>query len=232
MDKAQISVAGYGANGLSVNGEVPQFPIGTIDELEAMGLDVASYPSCSRPNRMAGVKGCDHFSICPFSYKGKSFAEGGGPHRHAWEYAKGPKLDNKIVRVEGECYSLAGRIQDIEENKGAVNIIANENETYEKLEGVACKSVKDVNGKVKKVVADATELNMPGVKRDDLLVTHTVKPFPRPDENQSIAQDMFAAKIYQREMERKRDESFGKALAIPGAATPVDKRNKRVNGGS
>lgn len=210
--------------------DAPQNPVGTLDELEELGLSPQHYPSCSQPNRMTGNRGCNHWYECPMSYKGKSSSEGGGPRRHAWEIARRGK---PLLRVEGECWDIAKRISDIQDNKGAVRIIADEGQTYKKLTGIAVKTFVDpTTDEVKKVVAKNGEYHLPNVKREDMVVDFVVKPFPRPVDNTTIATDVVTAQAIRSEQERISGEAFPRALGVTGGGTPLDKRNRKRDKGA
>jgi hypothetical protein len=209
--------------------DAPQFPVGALDELQELGLSPAHYPSCSEPNPMIRNRGCDYWFQCPMSYKGKPSAEGGGPRRHAWEIARRGK---PLLRVEGECWDIAKRIGDIQDNKGAVRIIADEGESYQKLTGIAVKTFVDPQtDETKKVIAKNGEYHLPNVRREDMVVDFVVKPFPRPAENTAIATDVVTAQAVRSEQERIRGEAFPRALGVTGGGTPLDKRNRKRDKG-
>lgn len=208
-------------NGIPEN--VPKTPVGAVDEAEALELNTLAYSTCSKP--VPGVnRGCQHFYRCPFSYKGKPSSEGGGPRRHAFEVAM---PGQPINRWESECFDVVTRIEDIEDNGGAVRVIADESETYEKVEGIYIKTFVDDTGETRKVPAKEGEYHYPNVARGDMLVTKTVVPFVRPDENRDIATDIVTARVVAKEQERIRGKSFPEALGIDAGSTPLDKRNSR-----
>lgn len=203
---------------------VPSHPVGAKDEVESLGLNSAVFSTCSRPQQ--GInRGCLNYFNCPMSYKGLGIGEGGGPRRHAYEIAMPGK---PIRRVEDECYNFVPRIQDIEGNRGAVRIIADEGETYEKVEGIYVKTFVDPDtDTTKKVPAKEGEYHYPNVAREDMLVTKTVHPFPRTVENKEIAVDLVTASVVAKEQERIRGEAFPTALGVEVGGTPLDKRNRR-----
>lgn len=212
----------YRKNGIPEH--VPAHPVGTKDELEELGLDPAVFSSCSKPVR--GVnRGCEFFGVCPLSYKGKTFAEGGGPRRHGFEVAMPGK---PIRRWESECYTMVPRISDIEDNRGAVRVIADEGETYERIEGVYIKTFIDPETDAQvRTIAREGEYHYPNVQRGDLLVEKEIRPFERPSENQELATDLITANVVAKEQERIRGEAFPAALGIEVGGTPLDKRNRR-----
>ena len=208
--------------------DAPNYPVGTVDEANEIGLSLEHYRTCARPDKGAGVRGCKFWDICPMSYRGKSFAEGGGPRRHAFErYKKG----QAVRRFEGECWTIAKKQQDADDNKIVYKIIANEGDSYEKVEGVAIKTFVNEQGNTQKVMAKDGEYHLPNVARGDMLVKHVVKPFLRPSENTEIASDVVTAQVRKEEVERLRGEAIPAALGIGTRRAPMDKRNKRVSEG-
>jgi len=208
---------------------VPSKPVGTVDELQDLGLDPAIFPSCQRPNKAAGIRGCDEYGKCPLSCKGKDSSSGGGPRRFAWERIF---RGRPIRRVEGECWQLARDQEFVELNGGALRVIANEGETYEKLTGIAVKTFVDSEGNVQKVVAKDGEYHLPNVQREDRVVPFLVKPFPRPSQNIDLATDLITAEAVRKEHERIQREAVPRALGIEGTGEPLDKRNKGTRKGS
>ncbi len=209
--------------------EAPAFPVGALDELNELGLNPEHYGCCAKRNKAAGVRGCDFFALCPLSVKGKASADGGGPRRMAWERIFKGK---PIRRREGTCWKLATDKVYVEDNGGAVRIIANEGQTYQKLEGVAVKTTVNEAGEVVKVLAKEGEYHLPTVSREDMVVTKTVRPFVRPAQNPDIAVDVITAKVIQEEHERISAEAVPAALGIQGGNTPLDKRHKRPGKGA
>ena len=203
---------------------LPEMPIGAKDEAESLGLDPAVYPTCSRPQ--PGVnRGCPYFFACPLSYKGKSVHEGGGPRRHAFEVVMPGK---PVRRQDNDCYGFVPKIQDIEANRGAVRIIADENESYEKVEGIYVKTFVDPEtDQTAKVPAKEGEYHYANVAREDMLVKKVVVPFIRTIENKDIAVDLVTASVVAKEQERIRGEAFPTALGVEVGGTPLDKRNRR-----
>ena len=204
---------------------VPDTPIGTLDELEELGLNPTHYPACAVPNKHGGVRGCNEAHRCPVSVKFKKFKDGGGPRRYAWERIFKGK---PVRRVEGDCWRLSEDKVFVENNGGAIRIIANEGQTYDKLTGVAVKTFVDQQGEVQKVVAKAGEYHLPNVQREDMVIQMTVKPFKRPSENPEIATDIITANVLRDESARIQQESVGRALGLSGASAPLDKRDERA----
>lgn len=203
---------------------IPDHPIGTKEEAEELGLDPSVYATCSKP--VKGInRGCEFFNICPLSYKGKTFAEGGGPRCHGFEVAMPGK---PIRRWQDVCFSMVPRISDIEDNRGAVRVIADEGETYEKVEGIYIKTFIDPETDEQvRVPAREGEYHYPNVQRGDMLVEKLVLPYERPSQNQELAADLITANVVAKEQERIRGEAFPSALGIEVGGTPLDKRNRR-----
>lgn len=202
---------------------IPAEPIGTKDEAEALGLEPIHYSTCSRP--VSGVnRGCKFFASCPMSYKGKTLEEGGGPRIHAYEVVQ---PGQPIRRWEDTCFAMVVRISDIEDNGGAVRIIADEGDTYEKVEGIYIKTFVDEDGNTVKVPAADGEQHYPNVARGDMLVEKTVPAYKRAAENQTIATDIITAQVIAKEQERLRGQAFPAALGLEVGSTPLDKRNRR-----
>ena len=215
--------------------DIPQYPIGTVDEAEELGLPVIAYRTCSRPVR--GVsRGCGSFSICELSCKGKSIAEGGGPRVMAVELAK---PGQRIRRVKGECYKLIPRLEDWRSNGWAVKVIATEPgmdsglpDSYEMLTGHYVKTFVDpATNQTTKVLAKDGEQHLPNVKREDTLMRVELKPFKRPHENPDIATDLLTAQAAAAEQERINAEAYPRALGIDPRSTPLDQRNRKVGKG-
>jgi hypothetical protein len=206
----------------------PARPVGTLDEIQSFGLNPEHYPSCSKPNKQLGIRGCGSWDTCLLSYKGKSLADGGGPRRMAWERIFKGK---PVRRVEGECWDVARDQVFVEDNNGALRIIAAEGESYDKLEGVAVKTFVNEKGDTVKQIAKDGETHLPNVQRQDMVVKKTVKPFVRVNENSDIAVDVITADVIRKEHERIFSESVPSALGIAAGGTPIDKRHKRAGEG-
>ena len=203
--------------------DAPAFPIGTLDEIEELGLSPEHYPCCAKRNKATGVLGCVKFAECSLSIKGKTFEEGGGPRRFAWERVFRGK---PVRRREGVCWKLVDDQVFVEDNGGAVQIIAEEGESYDKLEGVAVKTFVNSQGNTEKVVAKDGEYHLPNVVREDKVVSKTVRPFLRPSQNTDIATDVITARVVEKAHAQIRSESVGSVLGVSGARAPLDKRNK------
>jgi hypothetical protein len=207
---------------------IPSMPIGTVDELEELGLNLSHFGSCAVPNKAGGIRGCSEAPRCPLSCKFKKFKDGGGPRRVGWERIF---RGQPIRRMDGECWDLSRDKVFVEDNGGAVRIVANEGESYKKLTGVAVKTFVDATGEVQKVLAKQGEYHLPNVQREDMVIDILVKPFVRPSENPVIATDVITATVLREESARIQAESVGRALGLAGAGAPLDKRNKRAGEG-
>lgn len=203
-------------------------PIGTVDELEELGLNLAHFGSCAVPNKAGGIRGCSEALRCLLSWKFKKFKDGGGPRRVGWQRIF---RGQPIRPIEGECWDLARDKVFAENNGGAVRIMAEEGKTYQKLVGVAVKTFVDSTGEVQKVLAKPGEYHLPNVQREDMVIDILVKPFLRPSESPAIATDIITANVLREESARIQGESVGRALGLAGAGAPLDKRNERAGEG-
>jgi hypothetical protein len=212
---------------------LPARPVGTLDEIRELGLNPAHYRCCHKENKPGGIRGCQDEYRCPLSIKGKSFAEGGGPRRLAWERVF---RGQPVRRMEGECWQLAADKEFVEDNHGAIRIIAAEPglgfpQSYDKLVGVAVKTFVDTDGEPKKALAKPGEYHLPNVAREDMVVPLMVVPFKRPSENPDIATDVITADVLRKESARIHSESVGRTLGIAGASAPLDKRDEGTGKG-
>lgn len=184
-------------------------PVGTLAELEAQNMDPAVYPSCARPNKMAGVLGCPLFEKCRVSAKGKA-----GPKNYAVQIVKGKKQGGSFVNTEVDCLWIAERAEHYEANHGSVRVIAEEGETFEKVTGV------NINNETNKVTSQWDKNSRREVRR----VECKVKPFPRPGENPMLIQDVMRAEIAQQDKERRSDDALARSLGNEGQIPPLDRR--------
>lgn len=187
-----------------------EVPIGTLAEAEAEGLDVTQYATCSRPNPVTGVKGCPWFAKCRVSAKGKS-----GPRNYGVRIIKGPAQGGGIAHSSVDCMWLAEHTNDTEANGGAVTVVAEEGETYEKVTRIA---VSNRTGEI------ATNQWDKDVHREDRRVKVEVQPWPRPGENKELLHDMLRAEVMESEKERLENESVARAVGLEDSITPLDKR--------
>ncbi len=187
---------------------LPEFPVGTLDELKAANLPPSMFPSCAEPQADGTVKGCEMWYACSMSYKGKHSSEGGGPRNHCEEVLKSAENGGGVVRRVRPCYKIVAKEDEYRENGAIVQIIADEGEDYEKLTYI-----------LKPKPTDLTN-------REQELVRETVAKFPRPTENKKTAAQVLRAGIVQKERERVRKEGTSQALGINEGVTPLDKRGQ------
>lgn len=186
-------------------------PIGSIDEALKEGLDPAAYATCAKPNKMTGVLGCPHYDKCRVSAKGTN-----GPRNYGVQIIMGPAMGGFMVRNQVDCMWLANQVDNIEDNKGSIQVIANEGETFKKVTSI--------------LVDNAT--NEPSVSqynqnahREERVVEMTVTPFPRPHQNKELLHDMLRAESANIEKERRSSENLTRNLGLGETVTPLDKRD-------
>ena len=227
------SVSGvYDPNKSGVPENTPKFPIGTLDELRAYGIDEQFVPCCARRNKAAGIEGCRFFESCRQSYKGQTLENGGGPRRHAWERILPKQRGGGITRHEGECFQIAKQSDNLEADGGVIRIIADEGKTYEFHGGHAVKTFVDAEGKTVKQVAKHGEEHLPNVKREDIKVTRTVAPFVRVGDNPDVANFVVAGEAIKEMLEERRAEAPARALGLPSGRAPIDRQKPRFGKGS
>lgn len=186
---------------------LPEYPIGTLDELKDANLPPSMFPSCAEPQADGTVVGCRKWHDCDMSYKGLHSKDGGGPRNHCWERIKSAANGGGVVRNCQPCYFGAGQAQDLARDNGEVlQVIANEGEDYEYLTFVAAPKASDPT------------------YREQQIVKATVPAFKRPRENQKTKAQVLRASITQREQSRVRKEAAAEVLGISGGITPLDKR--------
>ncbi len=195
---------------------IPDHPVGTLDELKAHGLPSRAFRSCSEPAFDGSSKGCQFWNICAMSYKGQPVEEGGGPRHHCWERIKAPENGGGIVRNVQPCYWGVAQEEDAQANKEILQVIADEGEEYEMLT-----TVPDTTGPRTALGYD---------KWDQKLIKKVVPAFERLGEQQKMAQHELRASIIKRETENRTNARKAKQLGIQGASAPLDKRGKRSGG--
>jgi hypothetical protein len=192
--------AAYAAQGL------PQFPVGSLDELKEANLPPSMFPSCAEPQADGTVIGCQHWHECTMSYKGLPVEQGGGPRMHCWERIKGAEAGGGIVRNSQPCYYGVSQMETALSNGEALRIIANEGEDYEALTSIADPVPSDpLNRSVK-------------------LVKFTVPAFTRLVNNAKTAAQLLRADIMKKEQSRVRKETAANLLGVEAGVTPLDKR--------
>ena len=192
---------------------LPEFPVGTLDELKAANLPPSMFPSCAEPQLDGTVKGCPFWHGCFMSYKGLPSKEGGGPRNHCLEILKSPENGGGVVRSVRPCYRIVEKEDLYRANGAQLRVIADEGEEYERLTYISKPKPTDIT------------------YRDQELVKETVAKFPRPTENKKTAAQVLRAEIMQKERNRVRKESAAVAFGVPEGVTPLDKRSKGSRGG-
>lgn len=192
---------------------VPDYPVGTPDELQAHGLPAKVFQSCAEPDPDGNVAGCPCWHECAMSYKGLPSDKGGGPRAHCWELMKSAENGGGIVRTAAPCFWGVARLEEAYENKAVLRTIADEGEEYEMLTTVPDPSGgRDQNG---------------AFKWDTMLLKLRVPRFQRLGEEQKLARHELRSSIMQRDKERLRNERAAKVVGSEVAGEPLDKRGKR-----
>lgn len=186
---------------------LPEWPVGTIDELKAANLPPSMFPSCAEPQADGTVKGCSMWYACSMSYKGLPAAEGGGPRNHCLEILKSAENGGGVVRSVRPCYRIVANEDIMRENGAVIEVIADEGEDYERLTYI-----------MKPKPTDLTN-------REQELVRETVAKFPRPTENKKTAAQVLRAGVVERERKRVRKEGASAAFGIDEGVTPLNKRS-------
>lgn len=191
-------------------------PIGTVEEAQREGLDVTQYATCGRPNPASGVVGCAWRHKCIVSAKDVS-----GPRNYGVEILKGASQGGGFVKVTRNCMWIADHEPDIVRNGGALKVIANENETFEKIDTIAINSA----------TREPTHQKDPMAIREKRRVKETVKPYPRPGENPMLLTDVLRAESIEAEKERRSDDATARAYGLGHTIPPIDKRPSGPDGG-
>lgn len=98
-------------------------PVGTVEELQKDNIDIAVVPTCARP--MEGVVGCQYWTKCNLSIKGKS-----GPRNYAVTEFKGEDMGGATLTNERDCQWIAQHREAVEDNGGVIKIVAAEGQEY------------------------------------------------------------------------------------------------------
>lgn len=191
---------------------VPEWPMGTVDELEDSRLPVDVFPSCHEQAEHRGIKGCPCAHLCTMSYKGKTLAEGGGPRNHGWEHIKSAAQGGNVVRVVASCHWGVSQQEAVEANGGILRPIKDEGQTIEILTGTLVPIPSDQ------------------FHREERLVPTVVQPAKRLKDNVGIAQNMLRASVAKEEAERIANERPAQILGVSTGGTPLDKRAPRSKG--
>lgn len=199
---------------------VSEFPVDTLDALEAHKLPKGVFRTCSQPSPDGGAtnKGCPLWYKCNMSYKGLPLAEGGGPRNHCWELMKAAENGGGIVRNVQPCWMSVSRQESIAVNasfgvKDILQTIADEGEFYEMLTIVPVpEGGRNADG---------------ALVYEEKLLKLKVPPFERLGQTKKLAKHELRASIIEREKKKVESERVSKALGIAGNDTPLDKRGRR-----
>jgi hypothetical protein len=192
---------------------VPQHAVGTLDELQKVGMPARVFHSCNEPTVDGTIRGCPLWHICTMDYKGKSAAEGGGPRNHCWERIKSPAQGGAIVRNVQPCFWGVAQQDVVAENKSSLLPIADEGDEYVTVTSVPKPKPSD-----------------PFYREVDE-VRFEVKPYKRLGEDKKTRQVLLRAEVTQREQKRVASEGAAKVLGVTGGATPLNQRGKGSNVG-
>lgn len=199
---------------------VSDFPVDTLDALEAHKLPKNVFGSCSEPSPDGGAtnRGCQFWHQCHMSYKGLTLAEGGGPRNHCWERMKAPENGGAIVRNIQPCYRGVAEQEAIAVNvamgmKEVFQPIADEGETYEMLTTVP--------------VPEGGRNQDGCLVYEERLLKLKVEPFQRLGQTKRMAKHELRSAVIEREKKKVESERVAKTLGIAGNDTPLDKRGRR-----
>ncbi len=174
-------------------------PIGTLEEIQKEGLDPRVVPCCHKRVVTADgvqVLGCWWLTHkrCKLAIRGVS-----GPRRFGTEVIEGKALGGHLIRGVHDCFAIADAKENVEENGGALRIVAEEGEEIDIITTSPDGSVPDA---VNPVVGSMNPQR----------VRVRVKPFPRPGNNPSIAEELLKAEVRIQEEGRARDQQTKKNI--------------------
>jgi hypothetical protein len=196
-----------------IKGVIRHDPVGNLEELKANGLPKSQYASCSMRVRMPDGKfenvGCPMRERCERLEKdGEGKPRGDrkittGPLNLGIRWIKQTPNGKQVVVFADSCMNLADKKADWE-HRGIVDVIAVEGETIE-WRG-----------------SDHRDETVPGegIKRfidDKLDKPYLIPFFPRPDQNKTLASEVFANKQVANEMARRKDAAREQALGVTQA---------------
>jgi len=156
-------------------------PVGTLDELEAVGLDPGRYHSCSVPGQNnAGCRYLDRKTKtpCAFGYKGKHSSEGGGPHNHS-VYIR--NIDGTFNTFAAPCFHFMALMKQNRDSGVIFQIVGNEGALFEE-----------------KGTTEIVETKPDGSKRTkvpDVFFKQRVPKFLRPAENPLLAEEIHSNRL-------------------------------------
>jgi len=186
---------------------LPEWPVGTLDELKAANLPPKMFPSCSEPAADGTSIGCPFWYECTMSYKGLPADEGGGPRNHCWERIKGAEAGGGVVRNSQPCYWGISQQENALANGEVFRPIKDEGEEYEWLTFIAVPKPSDPTN------------------RQQERVKFTVPPFQRLKDNKSTQAQVLRAEIMKQEQERIRNEQAARRLGLEGGVSHINKRS-------
>lgn len=154
-------------------------PRGTTKELGALGIDLASTPSCSRQiieNGETIVLGCKQWKGCALKERGLS-----GPVNKGIQTIKRHLGSKKAVVINNmmTCFHIPGYQRRIENRGGVVNIIASEGEVIKLRGSKARDEVIPGQGLVRVI--------------DDVILEQKVPAFPRPGMGGNLTEEVIAS---------------------------------------
>lgn len=186
-------------------------PVGTFEEAQREGLSPTAYATCSKPNTLTGNIGCPHFDKCRVSAKGSH-----GPRNYGVEIIQGPAFGGYMVRNSVDCMWIANQIDNIEDNKGSIRVIAEEGEEFMKPASVL------IDNATNQISDNPFNQN---ARREERLVPFKVPKWPRPGENKLLLHDMLRAETMKIEKERRANENLTRNLGLGDTVAPLDKRD-------
>ena len=190
-------------------------PVGTIEEAEREGLDPTVYATCAKPNKQTGIVGCQFYESCRVSAKGQS-----GPKCYGIEIIQGPAMGGTMTRNAVDCMWIASQVDNIEDNKGSIRVIAEEGETFDKVASVL------IDNTTNEVSTNPFNAN---ARREERVVPFKVPTWPRPGQNKLLLHDMLRAETMKQEKERRANENLTRNLGLGETIAPLDKRDADIS---
>lgn len=182
-------------------------PIGTLDELEAAGIDPTVYRSCAISVGPREVRGCPYFRVCEFPYKGHR-GPVGGPHNHGVLHITSFGQSDTVGMA---CFHFMALVNDHRQCGEVYEVVADEGDT------ILTKGTKEIMTPVPgarpkyQVLEEPYELVIPA--------------FPRPHENPILASERYNAgvmpmieqKIMERRLNRIARLPVPAGIQVPGS---------------
>ena len=183
-------------------------PLGTLDELQALGVSSARYGSCSVPG--PDNVGCPYLGPkakrpCEFPYAGKHSSEGGGPHHHG-VYIRDSSTGSSNVQCMA-CFHYMANVWNHRsyDPPNVYEVMYNEGEEFQ-TKGTVEKVVKKGDGKTLIIV-------------EPLLITGLVPKYPRPAENPLLREEAESGRLAAAFIQKNHLRRM--ASVMPGLA-PID----------